>query len=161
MVGLGVSACLVQGQSAYAAPFPLRAQAAADLKAAAWGLLAWEDPDGGAGPASPFWSDAPMLEMVPAPEGAVLAELVGVPGVGLSGLRLADGAAIVKVEDGEGSVQIRIADGAGFDPAGGVDLRLPTLLDLRMRLRRAAELWPIAAAETKKDAARGSPTWSC
>ena len=27
------------------APFPLRAQTAADREAAAWGLLAWEDPD--------------------------------------------------------------------------------------------------------------------
>ena len=139
----------------------VRAQTAADLEAAAWGLLAWEDPHGEAGPASPFWIDAPMLEMVPAPEGPTLVELLGVPGVGLSGLRLAGGAAIVKVEDGEGCVQIRIADGAGFDPAGGVDLRLPTLLGLRMRLHRAADLWPIAVPETKKDAARGSPTGSC
>ena len=87
--------------------------------------------------------------------------MLGAPGVRLSGLRLEDGTAIVKVEDGEATVQIRIADGAGFDPAGGIDLRLPTVLDLRMRLHRAAELWPIDGAETKKDAARGSPTWSC
>ena len=125
------------------APFPLRAQTAADLEAAAWGLLAWEDPDGGAGPASPFWSDAPMLEAAPSPRAPALAELLSDPGVRLSGLRLADGAAIVKVEDGEGSVQIRIADGAGFDPAGGIEIRLPMALDLRMRLHRAAELWPI------------------
>ena len=145
------------------APFPLRAQTAADRKAAAWGLLAWEDPHDEAGPASPFWADAPMLEASLSPETPALAELLGEPGVGLSGLRLEDGAVIVKVEVGEGSVQIRIADGAGFDPAGGVDLRLPTVLDLRMRLCRAAELWPIGAAEIKKDAGAGfaSPTRSC
>ena len=143
------------------APFPLRAQTAADREAAAWGLLAWEDPRDEAGPASPFWSDAPMLEAVPSPKAPVLAELLREPGVRLSGLRLEDGAAIVKVEDGEGSVQIRIADGAGFDPAGGIDLRLSTVLDLRMRLCRAAELWPIGGAEIKKDAARGSRTQSC
>ena len=143
------------------APFPLRVQTAADREAAAWGLLAWEDPDDETGPASPFWSDAPMLEAVPSPEVPALAELLKEPGVRLSGLRLEDGAAIVKVEDGEGSVQIRIADGAAFDPAGGIDLRLPTVLDLRMRLCRTAELWPIGAAEIKKDAARGSRTWSC
>ena len=143
------------------APFPLRAQTAADLEAAAWGLLAWEDPHDEAGPASPFWSDTPMLEAAPAPRAPALAEMLGAPGVRLSGLRLEGGAAIVKVEDGEGSVQIRIADGAGFDPAGGIDIRLPTVLDLRVELRRTAELWPIGGAETKKDAARGSLTGSC
>ena len=125
---------------------------------AAWGLSAWEDPDDEAGPASPFWADAPTLEAVPSPEVPVLAELLSVPRFGLSALRLEDGAAIVKIEGGESSVQIRIADGAGFDPAGGIDLRLPTVLDLRVRLRRATELWPVAGAETKKDTARGSRT---
>ena len=143
------------------APFPLRAQTAADLEAGAWGLLAWEDPHDEAGPASPFWSDTPMLEAAPAPQAPALAEMLGAPGVRLSGLRLDGGAAIVKVEDGESSVQIRIADGAGFDPAGGIEIRLPGVLDLRMRLHRAAELWPIGGAETKKDAARGSLTGSC
>ena len=144
------------------APFPLRTQTAADREAAAWGLLAWEDPDGGAGPASPFWADAPMLEAAPSAEAPALAELLREPGVRLSGLRLDDGAAIVKVEDGAGSAQIRIAGGAGFDPAGGIDLRLPMGPDLRVRLRRVAELWPIGGAESKKEgAARASRTRSC
>ena len=142
------------------APFPLRAQTAADREAAAWGLLAWEDPDDG--PASPFWADAPMLEAVPSPEAPALAELLTEPEVRLSGLRLAGGAAILKVEHGESAVQIRIADGAAFDPSGGIALRLPTALDLRVRLRRTGELWPIGGAEIKKeDAARGSRTPSC
>ena len=131
------------------APFPLRSQTAADREAAAWGLLAWEDPEGKAGPASPFWADAPMLEAVPSPEAPALAELLTEPEVRLSGLRLEGGAAIVRVVHGEGSVQIRIADGAAFDPAGGIDLRLPTALDLRVRLRRTGELWPIGGAGTK------------
>ena len=145
------------------APFPLRAQTAVDREAAAWGLLAWQDPHDEAGPASPFWSDAPMLEAVPSPQGPALEELLNEPGVRLSGLRLEDGAAIVKVEDGEGVVQIRIADGAGFDPAGAIDIRLPTVLDLRTRLRRAADLWPIGEGEIKKDAGGGfaSRTRSC
>ena len=144
------------------APFPLRAQTAADRDAAGWGLLAWEDPDVETGPASPFWADAPMLEAVPSPQAPALAELLKEPEVRLSGLRLEDGAAILKVERGEGSVQIRIADGAAFDPAGGIALRLPLALDLQVRLRRTAELWPTAGAENKKeDAARASPTKSC
>ena len=134
-----------------AAPFPLRVQTAADREAAAWGLLAWENPDDEAGPASPFWADVPMLEAVPSPEAPALAELLREPEVRLSGLRLEGGAAIIRVEHGEGSVQIRIADGAAFDPAGGIDLRLPTTLDLQVRLRRTAELWPIAGAGIKKE----------
>lgn len=144
------------------APFPLRARTAADREAAAWGLLVWEDPDGEAGPASPFWADAPMLEAVPSPEAPALAELLKEPEVRLSGLRLEDGTAILKVERGEGAVQIRVEDGAAFDPAGGIALCLPLELDLRVRLRRTAELWPVAGVGTKKeDAARGSRTWSC
>ena len=95
-------------------------------------------------------------------EAPALAELLKEPEVRLLGLRLEDGAAIVKVEHGEDSVQSRIADGAAFDPAGGIDLRLPLELDLRVRLRRVAKLWPTAGAETKKeDAARGSRRPSC
>ena len=52
------------------APFPLRAQTVADLAAARWGLLAWEDPGVGSR-ASPFWADVPMVEAVVAkPEGS-------------------------------------------------------------------------------------------
>lgn len=143
------------------APFPLRRQTKSDLEAAAWGLLAWEDPPEGAGPAAPFWTEAPTLEARPAPEAPALAELLGVEGARLSGLRLLDGAAIVRVQRGEASVQIRIADGAGFDPAGGVDLLgLPPAADLSERLRRVTALWPIAEEETKKDAGRGSRTGS-
>ena len=144
------------------APFPLRVQTVADREAAAWGLLAWEDPDGETGAGSPFWADAPMLEAVPSASAPVLLELLKEPGVGLSGLRLAGGAAIVRVERDEGSAQIRIGDGAAFDPAGGIALQLPMALDLQVRLRRTAELWPIAGAGIKKeDAARGSRTPSC
>ena len=144
------------------APFPLRVRTAADRGAAAWGLLAWEDPDGGTGPASPFWADAPMLEAVPSPEAPALAELLKEPEVRLSGLRLEDGTAVLKVERGEGAVQIRVGGGAAFDPASGIALCLPLGPDLQVRLRRTAELWPVAGAGTKKEgAARGSRTWSC
>ena len=47
------------------APFLLRVQTGADLAAARWGLLAWEDPGLGSR-VSPFWADAPMVKMLPA-----------------------------------------------------------------------------------------------
>lgn len=134
------------------APFPLRQQTEGDLKAAWWGLLAWEDPSEG-GPTSPFWVEAPMLEAVPVPEAPPLAALLDEPHVKLWGLRLVGGAVIVKVEKGDASVQVLIGDGAPFDPAGGVELlRLSPARDLQKNLRRVARLWPVGGAASKKDA---------
>lgn len=141
-------------------PFPVRTQTQEDLKAARWGLLAWEDPLEEDGPASPFWRDAPALDAVPAPGAPAVADLDKEPGWRLSGLRLADGPVVLKVERGDAAAQMRLADGAGFDPAGGVELRWPAVLDLRTPLRRAADLWPVAAAAPKK-AGSASPTGSC
>ena len=127
------------------AAFPVRTQTRGDLAAAGWGVLAWEDPLGKNGPASPFWADAPMLEAESAGGGASgLAELFG--GARLAGLRLRDGALIVKIERGGSAVQLRIADGDGFDPGDGLVLRLGLGLDLPVALARARDLWAIAGA---------------
>ena len=133
--------------------FPVRAQTRADLAAAGWGVLAWEDPLGKEGPTSPFWADAPMLDAESAGGGAPgLAELLG--GARLDGLRLRDGALILKIERGRSAVQLRIADGVGFDPDGGLVLRLGLGLDLPVALARARDLWAIAGARGK---AQGLP----
>ena len=138
------------------APFPMRVQTGADLEAAAWGLLAWEDPLADGGPASPFWREAPMPDAAPAPGARPIAEILDAPGWRLSGLRLADGGTVLKVEHGGATVQLMIEE--GFDPAGGIELRLPAeQLDLRTPLLEAAALWPIVAATPKK-ADGGSPT---
>ncbi len=79
------------------APFPLRRQTEGDVETASWGLLAWEDTQDQAGPASPFWTEAPTREARPSTGVPALAELLGVPDVRLSGLRLRSGAVIVKV----------------------------------------------------------------
>ena len=147
-----------------AGPFPVRTQSAADRAAATWGLMAWEDPLAEDGPASPFWTEAPALRGIPVPGAPPLTALLAGPGVRLSGLRLADGGAVVKVEQGEASLQIRIADAQQFDPAGGVVVCHDTVLDLGVRLHGAGDLWPIAAVETKKEetgAVSASPTRSC
>ena len=71
-----------------AARFPVRVQTPADHAAAAWGLLAWEDPLDPNGPRSPFWADAPMPEGVPASQGApALTALLRKSGARPSGLR--------------------------------------------------------------------------
>ena len=126
-------------------PFPIRIQTETDLEAAAWGLAAWEDPLSEDGPASPFWDDAPMSRAVPDPGGGMpFAALVRSDGSRLEGLRLRDGALILKVERGAAAVQIRIEDGDAFDPEGCLALLLPYDLELRMRLSRAGDLAAIA-----------------
>ena len=132
-----------------AAPFSLRVQSEADRGAAVWGLLACENPLADDGPASPFWAEAQMLEALAAPEAPALSMLLKAPDSRLSGLRLESGAVIVKVEQGERALQMRIADGDAFDPDGGIALRLPVGLDLKVRLRREADLWPIGSMATK------------
>ena len=135
------------------APFPIRSRTEADGKAASWGLLAWEDPFDEAGPVSPFWADAPMLEAAPEPSAPALTDLLEAPGLRLSGLRLEDGALILKAERGDAAVQMRIADGQAFDPAGGIALLLPLTLDLRQHLSRVADLWSVAGVDIEKAAA--------
>ena len=138
------------------APFPLRMQTEAERAAAAWGLLAWEDPVARDGPASPFWAEAPMVEGEASAAGEPgMVEVVRAPGARLSGLRLGGGALILKVEQGGAVAQVRIADGEGFDPEGGLAFRLTFGLDLTTRLTRIGDLWALAAGRPKKAAGRG------
>ena len=82
-----------------AAPFPLRRQTVADLEAARWNLLAWEDPQFSAR-GSPFWADVPMVNaraMDPAESGGdALCHIVRESGATFTGLRLRDGTLMVK-----------------------------------------------------------------
>ena len=69
---------------------------------------------------TPFWSVAPMIEAAPAPaDGPGLAEIARESGASLEGLMLADGTLILKVERAGRARQVRIADGARFDPWRG------------------------------------------
>ena len=133
------------------APFPMRVQTGADLAASKWGLLAWEDPLAVDGPASPFWAEAPVLAAEPSASPPVVA-LAAEPGWRVSGLRLADGPVVLKVEHGRAAAQLRVADGAGFDPAAGVRVWTSSPADLLFpaRLRQVAGLWPAVAVDSKK-----------
>ena len=145
------------------APFPLRRQTEADLEAARWGLLAWENPFAAPGPCSPFWSVAPMMEVVPAPApagGPGLVEMAREGGASLEGLMLADGTLILKVERAGRARQLRFADGAGFDPhCGSFDYTLRYGPDWPRRNARAGELWRMLGGPAPP-AGRGSGTGS-
>lgn len=106
------------------APFPVCIQSAVDLQARAWGLLAWEDPDGSKGASSPFWAEAPMLEAEWSTGPPPLARLVADAGGLLAGLRLADGALVLKIENRSGVAQLRMLPGAGIESGAGVAVRI-------------------------------------
>ena len=144
------------------APFPLRLQTEDAQGAAAWGLLAWEDPAASEGPASPFWAETPMVEgEAAAPGGPGLVEALRAPGARLSGLLLGCGALVLKVEQGAAVAQVRIADGEGFDPEGGLAFPLIFGLGLTTRLNRIGDLWAVAAGRPKKAAAHGTTRPCC
>ena len=78
------------------APFPVRIRTEADRAAEApWGLLAWSDPDGGS--ASAFFAEAPMLDGTGAASAPPLLPLLADAGASVEGLRLCDGALMLKV----------------------------------------------------------------
>ena len=58
-------------------PFRIRVQSGADLDAAEFELLAWEDPHDADGPRSPFWRQDAMPEAFVDPDEPPLAEAVG------------------------------------------------------------------------------------
>ena len=76
------------------APFSVRRQTRADLGAARWDLLAWEDPAVGMA-ASPFWMDAKMprgrFEETDDADPMPILALLDESGATLTGLRLLDG----------------------------------------------------------------------
>lgn len=128
------------------APFAVRTQTRADLGAARWGLLAWEDPFGDEGPASPFWSEAPVALAVVAPPDAApetepFAVAMARDGATLSGLRLPGGALVLKLEWGAEAAQLRVLGAAMLDPAKDrVLLCRPFELAQLSRLTRMADV---------------------
>ena len=100
-----------------APPYAFRRQTEADLKAARWNLLAWEDPR------HPQWAelfraDVAMVEArVAEPGEHAWRRLLRRAGATFTGLRLLDGALVLKVWRGHETGQIRVIDGAAFDPA--------------------------------------------
>ena len=102
------------------APFALRTQTRADLDAARWGLLAWEDPAVGMA-ASPFWVDAEMargrLEETDDENPTSILALVDEAGARLTGLRLLDGVLVLRIARGRKAAQVRIVGSDTGDAA--------------------------------------------
>ena len=100
------------------AGFALCTQTEADLEAARWGLLAWED-SRERSKFSPFWIDDKMLQGVvveATKSGPTVTTLMRATGMHASGLRLLDGALVLKWKRWRRVEQVRLAEGDSFDP---------------------------------------------
>ncbi len=125
-------------------PFPVRIRSGADRTAERdWSLFAWEDPDGGA--LSAFFADVPMLTGRGAATAAPLVSLLKDAGARLEGLRLDDGALILKAEAGGKAVQVRIVEPAPLLAGGGVRLVHDWSDALPAAIVRLEALWSVTA----------------
>ncbi|MCY3846066.1 MAG: hypothetical protein OXH69_21285 [Acidobacteria bacterium] len=124
--------------------FPIRIQTPADLEAARFDLLAWQDPHGEGGPASPFWVQEGMAEAAIAPDAEPLAEMVAAGGGSVEGLRLLDGDLVLKIEHGGRAVQILLRGAGPFPPGAGIELRYPFGLRMPHGMRRLLDFWQVA-----------------
>lgn len=103
-----------------AAPFPVRLQTAVDLAALEWGMRAWENPYAADGPLAPYWVRGTMWDGRVAPGGTPLARVAAAGGATVSGLRLGDGALILRIERDGAAALVRIRGGGGFPADGGL-----------------------------------------
>ena len=130
--------------------FPIRLQTEADLEAARFDLLAWQDPRGEDdmedpdGPASPFWIQEGMTEAAVAPGAEPLAGMVAAEGGTVEGLRLLDGGLVLKVEFDGRAVQLLLRDTGPFPADGGIELRHPFGLRMPQGMRRLLDFWDVA-----------------
>lgn len=138
------------------APFPLRVQTDSDLQAERWRLLAWEDPEAG-DTVSPFWIGAPTIEGAIRPGALPLAAMAQEPKTGVEGLRLLDGALMLKIAYGGAVVRIRIRDGGPFPPDAGIEV----VHDFGLRMPQTAEtifdFWAVAG---EPPPSRGRAWWA-
>ena len=123
----------------------------ADRAALRFSLPAWQDPYAASETATPLWSHMPMLdgELVPGGIIAVVPLLAGA-GPRLEGLRLVDGAVLLKVERGDATVQVRIAGAGTVRGDAGLVVRFPLGLALPVAIERARDLWDIAGGHSPR-----------
>ena len=124
-------------------PFRIRVQSEADMEAARFGLLAWEDPHDTEGPVAPFWRQDGMPAGFLDPEAPPLAVAAGA-GSRVEGLRLPDGDLVVRIERGGAAVQVRVRGAAPFPDGGGIAVKHFGLLEMPHSMRVMVDFWNAA-----------------
>ena len=127
-------------------PFPVRLRTAADAGALRWGMMAWEDPDAEL-PLAPFWAAAGVVDGEVAHGAAPLVRLAREGGTVLTGLRLHDGALMLRIEQPGRSMQVRLPAGCVFPEDGG--------LRLIREVERIEDVW-LGAPVPRSGRARGT-----
>ena len=121
-------------------PFRIRVQTEADLEAARFELLAWEDPHDAEGPASPFWRQDGMPEGFIDPEAPPLAAVAG-DGGRVEGLRLLCGDLVLRIECRGAAVQVRLRDAPRFPDGGGISVKYAFGLRMPHAMRVMVDFW--------------------
>ena len=140
------------------AVFPVRIQSEADLSACEpWQIEAWENPFARDGPASPFLAGEPMLEGEGSSRAPPLVPLIADADARIDGLRLLDGALIVKIEQDGRAVQIRVSKDGPLLAGGGIRLYHDYGLELPMEIARLTELWSVSGGSVPR---QGRGRWA-
>ncbi len=141
-----------RGTERGAAPgaFPVRVQSEADLGAARFGLLAWEDPRLAEGAAAPFWRQAGMPEGA-IDHGAPALAAMREEGASVGGLRLLGGDLVVRVAHAGAAVQVRLRDVPAFPAGAGISVSHPFGLRMPHAMRRMADFWNVAGRAGPRD----------
>ena len=121
-------------------PFRIRVQTEADLEAARFELLAWEDPFG---PGPSFWRQEWMPEARLDPDAPPMAAIPDEGGT-VDGLRLLCGDLVVRVGCGAASVQVRVRDAPDFPCDGGLSVMHDFGLQMPRTIRRMNDFWSAA-----------------
>ena len=133
-------------------PFPVRIRSgAARIAERDWSLFAWEDPDGDAVAA---FFDVPMLEGEGSATAQPLLPMLEAAGARIEGLRLDDGALVLKVEAAGMARQVRITDPAPLLAGGGVRLFHDWGLRLPVAIARLGDLLSVTGGDPSAGAGR-------
>ena len=144
------------------APLRVRVQGEADLAAARFALLAFEDPERDDGAVSPFWCEAPTLGGELVSSSRALLPLLAAAGARIEGLRLVSGALVLKIERGEAAAQVRIERPGPFPAEAGLVVRLDYGLALPHAVERVKDLWGLAHGPApRRGLVRGEDIASC
>ena len=124
-------------------PFRIRVQTEADLEAARFEMLAWEDPHDAKGPVTPFWRQDGMPAGFLDPEAPPLAVAAGA-GSRVEGLRLLGGDLVVRIENLGAAVQVLVRDAGPFPDGGGIAVKHFGLLEIPHSMRVMVDFWNAA-----------------